>query len=170
MARNSELPNPPVTNQFRGRNGTLIITDTHVVISREGVKPSKMGGFYRGDKTIPYSSIVAVTHRKADRGGGYMKLTLLGGPEEKGGRMQGIWDENSLAFDRKDNAAFLQAKALIEERIIQNQLSTDSANSTATDNEKNDYISEIERLAVLCDKGIITSDEFNLKKDKLLGM
>jgi len=55
------------TNQkeFKGYNGTIILTDTGVIIKR-GVKRS----FYlvvvvlRGDKTIPYSSIVAVQLKK----------------------------------------------------------------------------------------------------------
>lgn len=171
MSNKPRLPNPPPMGQeFEGYNGVLVLTETCVIIKREGVKPSKMGGFHRGDKMIPYSSIVAVTHRKADRAGGYLKLTLLGGSEEKGGRMQGIWDENSIFFKRKDDSKFLQAKTLIEERITQGSITPDIEDNTVPPLQQDGYIEELERLADLRDKGIITEDDFNAKKSKLLGL
>lgn len=171
MSKKSKMPKPPIIGQeFVAHNGTLILTETCVIIKREGVKVSRMGGFYRGDKTIPYSSIVAVTHSRADKAGGYLKLTLLGGSEEKGGRMQGIWDENSLFFKQKDDSKFLLAKTLIEERITQRPVPSDVETSAVQPQQQDGYIEELERLAVLRDEGIITDDDFNEKKRKLLGL
>jgi len=75
------------TNQkeFKGYNGTIILTDTGVIIKR-GVKGFLLGGgMLRGDKTIPYSSIVAVQLKKAGLVAGYLQLTLKGGSEAKSG-------------------------------------------------------------------------------------
>lgn len=174
MSNEHQLPIPPpapkMTKEYKGYNGTMVLTDDCVIIKREGVKPSKMGGFHRGDKTIPYSSIVAVTHRKADRAGGYLKLTLLGGSEEKGGRLQGLWDENSIFFKRKDDSKFLQAKTLIEERITQSSITPGREDNTVPPLQQDGYIEELEKLAALRDNGIITEDDFNAKKSKLLGL
>jgi len=51
--------------EFKGYNGTLILTNTGVIIKR-GIKGFLLGGgMLRGDKTIPYSSIIAVQLKKA---------------------------------------------------------------------------------------------------------
>lgn len=50
--------------EFKGYNGTLILTDTGVVIKR-GLKGVLLGGgMLRGDKTIPYCSIIAIQLKK----------------------------------------------------------------------------------------------------------
>lgn len=171
MSNKSTLPSPPsIGQEFKGHNGVLVLTETGVIMNREGVKVGKMGGKKRGNKTIPYSSIIAVTHRKADRVGGYLKLTLKGGFEEQGGRMMGLWDENSIFFKRKDDDKFLQAKMQIEERISQSSIPADVKTNAVHPPQQDGYIDELERLAGLRDKGIITDDDFNAKKNKLLGL
>ena len=68
--------------EYKGYNGTLILTDTGVIIKR-GAKGFLLGGgMLRGDKTIPYGSIVAVQLKKAGMTAGYIQLTLKGGSEE----------------------------------------------------------------------------------------
>ena len=50
--------------EFRGQNGVLILTDTSVIIKR-GIRGFLFGGtMLRGDKVIPYTSIVAVQLKK----------------------------------------------------------------------------------------------------------
>lgn len=50
--------------EYKGYNGTLILTDSGVIIKR-GIKGFLLGGGkLRGDKTIPYASIVAVQLKK----------------------------------------------------------------------------------------------------------
>jgi len=144
--------------EYKGYNGMLILTDTGVVIKR-GIGGFVFGGMMlRGTKTIPYGSIVAVQYKKAGFTAGYLQLTLKGGSEAKGGLFQSTMDENSINFYQKSNASFEEAKSLIEQKI------------GSADNIKTSVADELEKLASLKEKGIITQDEFNAKKKQLLGL
>ncbi len=146
--------------EFKGYNGTLVLTDTGVVIKR-GIKGFLLGGGYlRGDKSIPYSSIVAVQLKKAGLTAGYLQLTLMGGSEAKGGLFQSIRDENTINFQPMsgNNAKFEEAKGVLEERINQRFPS------------QNNSLDELEKLAELKKKGIISEEEFNQKKKQILDL
>ena len=142
--------------EFSGYNGTLILTDNAIIIKR-GLKGILLGGgMLRGDKTIPYSSVVAVQLKKAGMTAGYLQLTLKGGSEAKGGLFQSTTDENSVNFHSRKNKEFLEAKELIEKRI-------GDVYQKPTSN-----LDELEKLGSLKDKGIITQEEFDAKKKILL--
>ena len=144
--------------EFRGRNGTLVLTDTGVIIKR-GIKGFLLGGgMLRGDKTIPYSSIVAVQLKKAGLLAGYIQLSLKGGSEAKNGLLESVKDENSVTFGGKTKE-FEEAKRLIEEKI-----------SVASRPTAPNYLSELEKLADLKVKGIVSEEEFATKKKQILGL
>ena len=150
------------SKEYKGYNGTLILTDTGVIIKR-GIKGFLLGGGkIRGDKTIPYSSIVAIQLKKAGITAGYLQLTLKGGSEAKGGLFESALDENSInfhsAFGGNNNELFLEVKNLIENKI----------NSIGT--PKSSELDELEKLATLKEKGIITQEEFDIKKKLLLNL
>jgi hypothetical protein len=148
--------------EFRGYNGTLITTDTGVIIKR-GVKGFLLGGgMLRGDKTIPYNSIVAVQLKKAGMVAGYIQLTLKGGSEAKSGLFQSTTDENSINFQAwgNNNNLFIEAKEIIEKNILK-------ANNIK---QENNDLNELEKLAELKEKGIINKEEFNAKKKQILGL
>ena len=145
--------------EFKGYNGTLILTNTGVIIKR-GIKGFLLGGgMLRGDKTIPYSSIIAVQLKKAGLTAGYIQLTLKGGSEAKAGLFQSVKDENTINFYNNKNKDFEEAKRLIEEKI-----SAGDVQSNKSD------LGELEKLAELKEKGIITEEEFNAKKKSILGL
>lgn len=147
--------------EYKGYNGTLILTDTGVIIKRGAKGFFLGGGMIRGDKTIPYSSIVAVQLKKAGLTNGYLQLTLAGGSEAKGGLLQSSTDENTINYiSNGKNEMFTEAKELIEQRIIQAK-GTSHAKSDADD---------LEKFAQLRDKGIISEEEFQAKKKQLLGL
>lgn len=143
--------------EYKGYTGKIILTDTGVIIKRSFLG----GGLLRGDKTIPYSSIVAVQLKKAGLAAGYIQLTLVGGSEAKGDLFEAVSDENSICFHafNNKNQKFAEAKELIEKRI--GQPKGTAANSNAH---------ELEKFADLRDKGIITEAEFQAKKKALLGL
>lgn len=142
--------------EFKGYNGTLVITDTSVIIKR-GIKGFLLGGLMlRGDKVIPFSSIVAVQLKKPGFTAGYIQLTLRGGSEAKAGLFESTKDENSIHF-HSNGKAFEEARRLIEEKI-------GDAGTVKTSS-----FSDLEKLAELKEKGIITQQEFEQKKKMLLG-
>ncbi len=146
--------------EYKGYNGTIVLIDSGVLIKR-GLKGYMLGGgMLRGDKIIPYSSIVAVQLKKAGMTAGYLQLTLKGGSEAKSGLMQSTKDENSINFHARKNKDFLEAKQKIEEKI--SQASSMPATSSGAD--------ELEKLASLKEKGIISQDEFDAKKKQILGL
>lgn len=146
--------------EYKGYNGNLVLGDSTVTIKR-GLKGFVLSGMsLRGDKTIPYSRIVAVQLKKAGMLAGYIQLTLMGGSEAKGGLFQSATDENSINFHAygKNNELFAEAKKLIEERI------------GAGENNKSSNIDDLEKLSELKIKGIISEEEFNQKKKQILGL
>ena len=146
-----------MSKEYKGYNGILVLNDDTIVIKR-GLRGFLLGGgFLRGDKTIPYSSIVAVQLKKAGLVAGYLQLTLKGGSEAKGGLFQSTTDENSVHFHYPKNQDFAECKDLIENRIS---------------NEGSPTISKYDELAKLKDlkdSGVLTDEEFNIEKGKLLG-
>lgn len=146
------------SKEYKGYNGTLLVTDTGIIIKR-GIRGFLLGGAtLRGDKTIPYSSIVAVQLKKAGITAGYLQLTLHGGSEAKGGVFQAATDENSISFYKGKNLDFKEAKEMIERHI------SGGSQKTASN------LDELERLADLKEKGIITQKEFEAKKKSLLNL
>ena len=72
--------------------------------------------------------------------------------------MEASKDENSITFLRRSNESFEEAKSRIEARM-------NEGNSP-----KHNSLDDLEKLAELKSKGIITQEEFDLKKKSLLGI
>ena len=149
--------------EYKGYNGTLVLSDTTVTIKRGAKGFLLVGGMLRGDKTIPYSSIVAVQLKKAGLMAGYLQLTLTGGSEAKAGLFQSTTDENTVNFQSwgDNNKRFEEAKQLIEQRVL--------AFKSAIVPQKSDA-DDLAKFAELRDKGVITEEEFQKKKKQLLGL
>ena len=73
-------------------------------------------------------------------------------------------DENTIMFDKNQQEIFEEAKNIIENKIskIKDSKTNNSSNYTNLD--------ELEKLANLKEKGIITEEEFVAKKKQLLGL
>lgn len=87
---------------------------------------------------------------------GYLQLTLKGGSEAKGGLFQSTTDENTVNFYNGKNKDFEEVKETIEKHI------SGSSHKAASN------LDELEKLASLKEKGIITQEEFDAKKKSLL--
>jgi hypothetical protein len=145
-----------MTKEYKGYNGTLVLTDRAVIIKRGAKGFFLGGGMLRGDKTIPYSRIVAVQLKRSGLMAAYIQLSLMGGPEAKAGLMQSMTDENSITF-HIGNERWEEAKRLIEARI-------------GTEARRDTSIDDLEKLANLKERGLITEDEFNQKKKQILNI
>jgi len=151
-----------MSDEYKGYNGTVIFTDKGIVIKRGAKGFFLGGGMLRGDKTIPYSSIVAVQYKKAGVLSGYLQLSLRGGSEAKSGVTQAVKDENTVTFQVNKNEMFLELKDRIEQKMHEAQEGNNSGSG------KN--IDDLEKLSRLRDKGIITEEEFAAKKKQVLGL
>jgi hypothetical protein len=149
--------------EYKGYKATLILTDSGVIIRQQGgIRVLLRGDVFRGDKTIPYSSIVATQLKKAGLLLGYLQLTLIGGSDAKGGSLQALKDENTINFYNRgeNNELFAEAKEIIETKM--KEARGGSVRRSAAD--------DIEKYAGLRDRGVISEEEFQAKKKQLLAI
>lgn len=148
-------------NVFEGRSGTLILNDTGITLKRSG---GFLSGHTSGEKNIPYKNITAVQFKRAGLTVGFIQFTLQGGGEAKGGVFEAVTDENTVTFgDEEKTREFERAKNIIEERIL-------TANSASSTSQSTNDFEQLEKLAALRDKGIISEAEFEAKKKQILGL
>ena len=148
------------TIEVKGLNGQLELTDSVLRIKRKGVFALMTQGL-KGDKEIRISQISSVQLKNANiLVNGYIQFAFMGGQEAKGGLFEGANDENTVVFRASEQAAFVAFKDELQRRIA----AATSAPSAISPLE------ELEKLASLRDRGIVTEEEFLSKKKQLLGV
>ncbi len=116
----------------------------------------------RGVKEIPFHSITAVQFKESGMLSGYLQFTIPGGNENRGGILDATKDENTFIFSGPQN----NAKAIVIKQYINSKIkelrtpSTIPATPSLSD--------EIQKLANLRAQGIISDQEFQSAKDKLI--
>jgi hypothetical protein len=141
-----------------GHNGQLELTETVVRIKRNGVLAFISQGL-KGDKEILVSHISSIQFKKANAFiNGYIQFAFVGGQEAKGGIFQGAQDENSVMFRVSQQPAFEAFRDELQRRI----------SSGVPRSAQPSPMDELEKLASLRDKGIVSEDEFQKKKKELL--
>lgn len=145
------------------RSGVHVIFDGQTVQIRRP-KPTLsalLAGGLRGDKTIPISMITAVQLKAAGEiVSGYVQFSLMGGREPGGGAMNAASDENSVLFGPQHQADFEALAAAVTAAIAGRSAPASAAPRSVAD--------EIEKLAALRARGILTDSEFETEKAKLL--
>jgi Short C-terminal domain len=165
LSQNILLPDAE-ENFFLGDNGSLTLQDSFLTIHRNH---KNLGSPSVGNKNIPYRSITAVQFHKSEKTflgytTGFLQLTIQGGREFQGGIISAISDENTVAFKTEEkNIEFAQAKEIIETRMRQ-------LNDPVLSSKSMGSLDDLEKLASLKDKGIITEEEFQAKKRQILGL
>ena len=147
----------------RGRNGQLTVTPTKIIISRKGAIGFISQG-HKGEKEIDLSQISAVQFKKPGLGTvGYIQFSFLGGGETKGGIRDAVRDENTILFKGgKVEADFVKAKELID--TYRSRLRGEGSAGGSVG------LGDLEHLAQLRDRGILTEEEFTAKKKQILGL
>lgn len=167
------LTQSPKTEASKGNIANLDIIFTIIGIQDEirvykdkiELTPKGVYGFLnkglKGTKTIPFISISGIQHKKAGKlTSGYLQFTLAGGNESKGGLLAATKDENTFLYTYLIEEQVQEIKDFIEKNIL----------GDTTPNESTEYsiVHEIEKLADLRKKGILSEDEFKAAKSKLL--
>jgi hypothetical protein len=142
----------------KGVGGSLELSEDFVTIRRSAVLGFLMQHGIKGEKRIPYSAISAVQFKLAGVARGYIQFTIVGGNENRGGLLAASGDENTLMF--RDNYVFEKARDFIEKRIgIRSAPQMVAVQSSAD---------QLEKLAGLLDRGLLTKEEFDEQKSTLL--
>ena len=141
-----------------GVNGVIELYGEYLKILRPG---GCLSPFPKGEKMIPFATLTAVQYRPADKISGFIQLIFAGSQEGKGGTWQAAKDENTVLFTIKEQYHFEHVRDFLHARIGRSP----HAESTVTD-----WAGEIERLGHLRDRGLVTAEEFEEKKKRLLGL
>ena len=160
--------------ELKGTNGTIIAYDDRVIIKRKGFTAYATQRGFTGDRTFFYQDLNAVEYKKPSMvANGYMKFVLAGTFDTKattglyGGTKQrsSMGDQNTVIL----RAFRKEVPKLSEELynlIIDNMSKAKNTTTTVVQSASN--LDELKKLAELRDSGIISQEEFENQKLKLL--
>lgn len=141
-----------------GVNGQIQMHDDHLVITRNGFGAKLMHGFTKGEKTIYFEDITSIQLKEGGLANGYIQFTIPGGNERLKGLLNAKNDENSVIFKKSENEKALKIKNFIERK----------KKATRKPQQSFSVADEISKLKLLMDSGIITQEQFEEQKSKLL--
>ena len=136
----------------KGTNGVVAIDGDWLTIQRKGA----------ADRRIPLASVTAVEVRQARVfTNGFIRFTVPGSPEFRGGVQRAMRDENAVTFRRGQSKGFNMIRAAVEQSITAHA-------GTPTGANEPDIPDQIKKLDELRDQKLITDEEFDAKKAELL--
>ncbi len=148
-----------------GTNGSLIVNEYSITIMRKGFTTKLIG--LRGNKEILISDITSIQFKEPGLlTNGFIQFSFAGSNERNGGTFNAVSDENSVTFTKKNAKKFQYLKEVIDRKRI---ASKNNSSSTSTSSLPDTY-GDLEKLAQLKDKGIITQEEFDVKKKQILNL
>jgi len=113
----------------------------------------------KGEKDIQLAAISSIQFKNAGRlTSGYIQFAFMGGQESKAGLLLAAADENTVMFRRSQQPAFEALREAVQLRLA------------PSENTGGSVADEIEKLAALRERGILTEDEFQAKKAQMLGL
>jgi hypothetical protein len=147
--------------EVKGVNGQIRFDGREVTISRKGVLGFLTQGF-KGEKSIDVEHISSIQFKNAGLMlNGYIQFAFIGGRESKAGIFDASQDENTVMFSIGQQKVFEQLRDAVKKRG--QELRTPSGQPSGVSDE-------VEKLAGLRDRGILTDEEFQAKKRQLLGL
>lgn len=147
-----------------GRNGQVHLYSNRLEIHRAGFMAKVSHGFGKGIKEINLKSITAIQLKKSGLLVGYIQFVFSGSDETKKGTFSAVKDENSVTFiGDKPYAEFQRLK----DKIYELQSAVESGGRNGGSNSTS-VADEIAKLWELGRQGLITREEFEMQKKKLL--
>ncbi|OUD03331.1 DUF4429 domain-containing protein [Streptomyces swartbergensis] len=154
--------------EAKGHNGQVQFDGQTVTITRKGILGRLSVG--KGEKRFHISQISSVQWKPAGPFvNGFIAFSAAGGNERRSKfgsqTSSAVNDENSVLFVRgKQQAAFEELRAAIETAIATHHgPGPSAAQPTASTAD------ELAKLASLRDQGVISDDEFQQQKQRILG-
>jgi len=150
-----------------GYNGQVTIDGEFLVISRKGMM-AKMYQGLKGDKRIPMASITSVQLREPKLTDGFIQFGMMGSIDSGGGIMAARNDENSVSFYKKDLADFLAIRDYVESKIVERSkpqvITVQGVASTPAPSK----LDQLKQLGELKAAGVLTDEEFESEKAKIM--
>lgn len=140
----------------------VLLEDDKISITRKGISSFFMHGL-KGTKTIDLNAITSIQLKKSGFSAGYIQFVLMGSQESKGGLHSALQDENTIGFvGKKYNKQAEEIKEYIEAYKLSN---TKMKNTTIKTYNKYE---QLEKIKKLLDEGVLTQEEFENEKIKIL--
>jgi len=155
--------------EAKGVNGQLQLLPTKIRIKRKGGMALWTQGL-KGDKEIYIDQISSIQLKGSGVTSGYIQFSFLGGQETKGGVFNATQDENTVMFVKKHQREFEAIKQAVEQNLheIRSGRLQQPVQQIVQQLAPVDIPGQIQKLAQLKDQGILTEQEFQLKKQELL--
>ena len=157
--------------KFKGQNGILLVYEDYIEISRKS-----FGGFAaqgsKGDRRFYYSDINGIEYKTPTiTSNGYFKV-IAGGTSEVsatvgllGSSMDSMKDPNTVVLRAFSKKVSLECDSVYKTAMSKLN-STKCQNSNAENSSSN--LDELKKLGELLTSGILTQEEFEQQKKKLL--
>ncbi|MQA19297.1 DUF4429 domain-containing protein [Rugamonas rivuli] len=148
---------------MKGVQDSLEVFEDKVTITPKGILGFMNKGL-KGTKTIPFSSIMAIQFKEAGAlFSGYLQFTIPGGNESRGGVFSAASDENSFMFANKSNNELAATiKEHIEQKVRELRVPSVVAQPVTS------LADELQKLSGLRDSGILSEQEFQAAKLRLI--
>lgn len=162
----ARAPTPAAPLYAKGHSGQITFDGQFITLTRKGFVARTQVG--KGEKRIPLASVTSVQWKPAVLEG-YIQFSLAGGNEtrSKFGRQtrDARTDENSVSFTKGQQPGFERLRTAIENAIAERYAPTAVVAPVAA---APDLADQLARLADLRDRGVLTDEEFQVQKARLL--
>jgi hypothetical protein len=138
----------------------LELLDNTVVIRKQGFANAMASGL-NGERSIPISTITAIQLKLGGWTPGYILFSYAGSKPFAGGIFEATHDPDAFLFEKSHNDEVSAFKTKVEQLMRESRKSP-STTSTAS------LAEEIRKLSALKDEGILSQDEFDSAKRRLL--
>jgi len=150
------------TAKVRSINDELELAGDKVIIRKRGVANALAAGM-NGERTISISALTAIQLKPAGMiTPGYILFSYAGSKPFMGGVLEATQDPDTFLFGRELNAQVADFKSKVE-KIMRDSKQTSSPRDTS-----GTLTDELRRLAELKRQGILSQEEFDAAKKKLL--
>lgn len=152
----------------KGHNGQVTFDGNFITISRKGGLARMTVG--KGEKRIPITSVTAVQWKPP--GGlvnGFIQFTVAGSNESRSRMghqtMDAVKDENSVIVLKKQAAEFEALRSAIEDAIVERH----QPQQFVMDAPQPSKLDQLTQLGELRDSGVLSPDEFEDEKARIMG-
>ena len=154
----------------QGHNGQITIEGDWLVITRKGLGRI---GHSAGDRRIPLASITAVQMRPAKAlTNGFIRFTVPGSPELRGGLKNAGSDENAVLFTKKQQVEFEAVRQIIERYIARRNgmgMGMGMGQPAPATPVGQDIAAQLAQLNQLHQTGALSDAEYAAAKARLIG-
>jgi len=160
--------------EFKGQNGKLVVHDGCLVISRDTFGGFISQGGSSGERRYFYKDIISFEYKRPTFiANGYFKIIIPGTTETNakvglfGSSMESMKDQNTIvlrAFTKKVGEETDRIYGIVLEKLSEAKKDKTSSTNTASSTK----MDELKKLGELKTLGVLSEEEFQREKEKIL--